>query len=175
MDILFDMVKCIITQFALDEVIWLVPSHPPPYVMFSSLLTWWSHRRSGIPSYPLVAAGLSEDVNSCFVHRCSHAHFLLVQRGASTNSWNQENVNERLSPGPKCRIKSPPHTLARSSLLTALYVQLQTMWSRDHAVQGQCHVCSLSYNKCPSLGQDEVPVLETGQREVVLVRHPALV
>lgn len=42
--------RVIITQFALDEVISLVPSHPPPYVMFSSLQTWCIHRRSGILS-----------------------------------------------------------------------------------------------------------------------------
>lgn len=157
-----------------------LPPHPPPYVMFNSLLTWCSHKQSGIPSYLLFAAALPEDVfqnavNSCCMHRCSHAHFLLVQR-CITNSWNQiNNLNESLS-RPKCRINSFPHTPAISSLVTALYVQLQIC---DPVIMqfkaNQVMTSPLSYNKCLSLRLNWIPMLETCQFDVVLASSPALV
>ncbi len=68
--------------------------------MFSSLLTWCSHSRSGIRSYLLFAAAPPEDVfqiQSIFVVRTGAVMLILCWcRDASSNSWNQENVFERL-------------------------------------------------------------------------------
>lgn len=108
-----------------------LPPHPPPYVMFSSLLTWCSHKQSEIPSYLIFAAALPEDVFQMqwIVVVCTGA--VMLQR-CITNSWNQiNNLNESLS-RPKCRINSFPHTPAISSLVTA-FIQCNykyvIMWS----------------------------------------------
>ncbi len=81
--------------------------------MFSSLLTWCSHSRSGIRSYLLFAAAPPEDVfqiQSIFVVRTGAVMLILCWcRDASSNSWNQENVFERLSLGQDKETTLQPH------------------------------------------------------------------
>lgn len=88
-----------ITQFALDEVIWLVPSHPipshpPPYVMFSSILTWCSHRRAGILSFFSSVLRIHHRMFFFSSKQLTGAIVLLLCwcRDGSIKSSNQENV-----------------------------------------------------------------------------------
>lgn len=66
-----------------------------------------------------------------FVHRCSRAGCVLVQR------------NQEINSGSKCRRKNPPVSQIQ---LTDFYVQLQTSWSHDQTVQGPCHTHSVVTN-----------------------------
>ena len=99
-------IRVIITQFALDEVISLVPSHPPPYVMFSSLLTMQLQAIWHPALPPLCGSALPEDVFQ--IQWCTGAVTLIFYwcRDAPANSWNLGNVNE-FNAGQKRRIKSP--------------------------------------------------------------------
>lgn len=119
-----------ITQFALDEVIWLVPSHPipshpPPYVMFSSILTWCSHRRAGILSFFSSVLRIHHRMFFSFfqtVHRCNRALVVLVQRWINKVLKSRKCLMRGLSSeGAKCRIESPPRSPARSGLLTPFF------------------------------------------------------
>lgn len=123
-----------IIQFELDEVIWLVPSHPPLYVMFSSPLTWCGHTCRGIlpPPAPLCCSSVKElfaappspphpttlltpQMQRVAVCTGSPFIFRLVQRCII---WNRE---------PKFGSQLTAKVSDRSRFLfsTALFVQLQ--------------------------------------------------
>lgn len=130
-----------IIQFELDEVIWLVPSHPPLYVMFSSPLTWWSHtcipppaplRCSSIKE--LFAAPPSPNAEGCCVHRCS-----LYSAGAEMHhlkSWT------------KIWMSACGQSVGPIWLFFFFSLPLYTCSCKlhDYAAQGQSRLCSGTSN-----------------------------